>query len=476
MKFRIYNKTLEPNVWDENMILKPEIRVKLLKVAQDFYKSTDLKSPVIDILFLGSVTNYNWTPTSDIDLHLIIDITQENVAPEHARQFMDGLGAGWNNSHEIEIHGHPVEVYLQDKTEKNSTPEQSREGSAMYSVLKGEWLKKPDKTNISVDRDKIKQKYHKVKDMVDSFVSEKNVDKLKKLMKALKNYRNVGLERAGEFSTENLVFKALRHTDVITKLKDSINSLYDKSVSINEVGLPLLDDIIVLGNVTPDLEINKVVAATAEDSGNHPAGCRMPWRYRTRKDVNNYVFWWLDPSEKQKDVVRDFLVKKYRAPYDLKHRNLYTHSGYVLQIAHGDEDPLSSKDAEELKEIVGAPFLIVGYTNSDLQVVGKKDFVGETSGTTPGSSSKIPGIRHGDFPLPYFGKDAFWRYKSKNNTIYWWTGRGADYHTIPTSEFDDIKRATLDYLHNKFGITNPRENYSPDMYTKDAHYVNEELK
>jgi hypothetical protein len=356
VKFRIYNKTLEPNVWDENMILKPDIRVKLLKVAQDFYKSTDLKSSVIDILFLGSVTNYNWTPTSDIDLHLVIDITQENVAPEHARQFMDGLGAGWNNNHEIEIHGHPVEVYLQDKTEKNSTPELSRQGSSMYSVLKGAWLKKPDKSNISVDKDKIKQKYHKVKDMVDSFVSEKNVDKLKKLMKALKNYRNVGLERAGEFSTENLVFKALRHTDVITKLKDSINSLYDKSVSLDE--------------------------------------------------------------------------------------------------------------------IVGAPFLVVGMTNQELQVVGKRDNVG----TNPKDNSKGDAIWHGDFSTSKYnenGKNFPWRYKSSNNTLYWYP---LDIMSLDDRKKEMVKDTTLDYLNNKFGIVNPINNFNSREYFTFGHFVNEELK
>lgn len=184
VKFRIYNSTLDPKIWDENMVLNPEVKVKLLKVAQDFYRNTELKAPIVDILFLGSTTNYNWTSTSDIDLHVVVDITKESIDPKLARQFMDGLGAGWNNNHEISIKGHPVEVYLQDQTEKNSTPAQSRKGSTIYSLLKGCWLKAPDRNRVDVDKEKIKQKYHKIKTMVDEFVVDKDMNKLKKIGRA----------------------------------------------------------------------------------------------------------------------------------------------------------------------------------------------------------------------------------------------------------------------------------------------------
>jgi len=42
------------------------------------------------------------------------------------------------------------------------------------------------------------------------------------------------LDKTGEFSTENVVFKALRHSGLLTKLKDSINNFYDKQVSIKD--------------------------------------------------------------------------------------------------------------------------------------------------------------------------------------------------------------------------------------------------
>ena len=148
MKLRIYNKTLDPNLWLEGKKLNPEVKDALLKIAEDFYKSTDLKAEIQNILFLGSSANYNWTPTSDIDLHVVVDITDENITEDYARKFMDGLAFKWNSEHDIEIKGHPVELYLQDIGEPNATPQLAREGSAIYSIFDDQWMKEPNPQNI----------------------------------------------------------------------------------------------------------------------------------------------------------------------------------------------------------------------------------------------------------------------------------------------------------------------------------------
>ena len=48
----------------------------------------------------------------------------------------------------------------------------------------------------------------------------------------LKKYRSSGLEKEGEFSYENLVFKVLRRNGYIDKLFDFKNKLMDKELSI----------------------------------------------------------------------------------------------------------------------------------------------------------------------------------------------------------------------------------------------------
>lgn len=236
MKLRVYNSTLDPNIWNTDKTIKPEVREHLLKVAEDFYNSTDLQGEIHDILFLGSSANYNWTPTSDVDVHIVIDIAEEKINEDYARKFMDALGSKWNLEHDIEVKGHPVEIYLQDIREPNSNASLSRPGAAIYSLFSGKWIQEPEYEKPDIDPDKIRKKFESIQAKVKKLVETNDIEALKELMKSIKNYRNTGLAKGGEFSNENLVFKALRKGGVLGKIKDTINKIYDQHASLPENG------------------------------------------------------------------------------------------------------------------------------------------------------------------------------------------------------------------------------------------------
>ena len=59
-----------------------------------------------------------------------------------------------------------------------------------------------------------------------------NETKVKTLKDKLKEYRKSGLEKEGEYSYENLVFKFLRRSKIIEKLYDVVNKQSDKELSI----------------------------------------------------------------------------------------------------------------------------------------------------------------------------------------------------------------------------------------------------
>ena len=46
--------------------------------------------------------------------------------------------------------------------------------------------------------------------------------------------RKAGLEKGGEFSVENIVFKKLRNNNLLQKLKDQIKISFDKELSLKE--------------------------------------------------------------------------------------------------------------------------------------------------------------------------------------------------------------------------------------------------
>jgi len=353
VKFRVYNKTLDPILWDDKTI-KPEVGESLLKIAEDFYNSTDLKGDIHNILFLGSSANYNWTPTSDIDIHVVIDIAEEKINEEYARKFMDGLATKWNTEHDIEVKGHPVEVYLQDLREPNSTPQQARPGAAIYSLYDNKWLLEPNPQNIKLDTDKIRRKFQSIKKKIEELIQTEDFEKMKGLMKSIRNYRNAGLSEGGEFSVENIVFKALRHSGDLTRLKDTINTIYDRKRSLPEEGNilsykktePLNEDLggrpfIIVGIVYKNLGIKSDINYGEESGTSHDIDLRLDsekgdirWRYKSK---TNTIYYWPDDNKPTKDQ-REEIIGYLRSKYNVVNpKEIYSLDKYFYDAHSIDE-------------------------------------------------------------------------------------------------------------------------------------------
>jgi hypothetical protein len=109
----------------------------------------------------------------------------------------------------------------------------------VYSVLFDEWVEKPVKEDVKIDKQMLKNKAQSMMDKIDSVMDDakkenydnaiKQIDSFKE---KLKKYRSAGLEKDGEFSYENLVFKVMRRNGYIDKLFDFKNKLMDKELSI----------------------------------------------------------------------------------------------------------------------------------------------------------------------------------------------------------------------------------------------------
>ncbi len=223
-KHRIYNSILNPTIWSTENNLRTEVLNALINVAETFYEDSELNVPLEDVYFLGSTAGYNWTPTSDIDLHLVVDFSKIGTNQELVKNYVDGLKNKWNQSHDIKIGNHPVEVYIQDIKELNKS-------QSVYSLMKNHWIKKQKHEDIYIDKDTIKKKYKQLTHSIDRAISDADIEKIKKLIKRVYDIRQSGLDKSGEYSTENLVFKLLRSTGYINKLRDTITQLTDKELS-----------------------------------------------------------------------------------------------------------------------------------------------------------------------------------------------------------------------------------------------------
>ena len=226
--FRIKDE-LNPKIWTDFEI-NSEVREDLLKIAQDFYGSTDLQADVDDIILTGSLSNYNWSEKySDYDLHILIDFSQVNESVELVKKYADSVKKIWNDEHDIKIKGYEVEVYIQDVSEPHTS-------TGVFSLLNNKWKVKPERVEFEPDENMIEEKGKSVMMLVDDLEEEVDEDKyesfLEKLQKVwdkVKNYRKSGLEsEGGELSLGNLVFKLLRRNGYIEKIMKLKKKSYDK--------------------------------------------------------------------------------------------------------------------------------------------------------------------------------------------------------------------------------------------------------
>lgn len=237
------NETLNPAVWENissddfsEIKLKGEIRFGLLKIAKDFVDSFKIEGIEIeDVIFVGSLVNYNWSNYSDIDLHIIIDKSKINADAEIVDEFFENKRRIYNDTHDIKVKGYDVEVYAQDI---NETLEAS---SGIYSVLYLKWLSEPVKTNVKLDKGSIVKKVKKFKKEFDIISNMENsrekLQQIDALKEKIRKFRKSGLQRGGEYSNENLVFKYLRRSGYMDKLNDIKINTNDSLLSVENTEL-----------------------------------------------------------------------------------------------------------------------------------------------------------------------------------------------------------------------------------------------
>jgi 8-oxo-dGTP pyrophosphatase MutT (NUDIX family) len=221
-----------PNFW-QNEKLNSEIRKKLLEIAEDFVDGTPIEGRIEDITLTGSMAGYNYYDGSDVDLHILVDFEEED---EIIKDLMNALRINWNNSHDIMIIGHQVEIYVQDSNEKHYS-------SGVYSLSDDKWIQKPSKDDPQIDTAAVVKKAEGLSDEIDALEDEFNEQKYEKvynsvqrLREKLKNMRSAGLEDEGIYSIENLAFKLLRNSSQIGKLMSLGSDSYDNLMGYGQKG------------------------------------------------------------------------------------------------------------------------------------------------------------------------------------------------------------------------------------------------
>jgi predicted nucleotidyltransferase len=227
-------ETLNPKVWEncedpKKAVLIPKIRKALLRISEEFIDDLGDDIFVDDIYLMGSLANFNWSEYSDFDLHVIIDFERYGKQEELYKELFDLKKKLFNDKHNIKIFGFDVELYAQGLSDESHS-------DGVYSVMNNDWIHRPTKTHKNIDMSVLKTKIKcwtdKIDDAIDNAKTEGKVENLKKIKDKLKDYRQSGLNKDGEFSYENLVFKYLRRSGHIGKLFDEKTKIKDKELSV----------------------------------------------------------------------------------------------------------------------------------------------------------------------------------------------------------------------------------------------------
>ena len=227
-------ETLNPKVWEnpedpKKATMIPKVRKALERIAVEFVDDLGEDVFVEDVYLMGSLANFNWSEYSDFDLHVIVDFEKYENQEDLYKELFDLKKKLFNDKHNIKIFGYDVEVYAQGVSDEAHS-------DGVYSVMNNEWIHKPKKTHKNLDmsvlKTKIKSWTDKIDDAIEDAKSEGNVETLKGLKDKLKDYRQSGLDKDGEFSYENLVFKYLRRSGHIGKLFDEKTKIKDKELSV----------------------------------------------------------------------------------------------------------------------------------------------------------------------------------------------------------------------------------------------------
>jgi predicted nucleotidyltransferase len=218
----VFHDELNPKIFSGDT-MKPEIRDGLLKIAEHFADFIGVELDIVDITISGSNAAFSYTPESDIDLHIVVKVPDD----EAYKHLLDAKKNVYNAEHDILVKGIDVELYAQNSEEEHHS-------LGIYSVLNDEWVDEPKKQEITIDSEDVQSKYKNYRDRIDVVLDQDRLTVAQDMAKDIKRMRQSGLSSKGEFSTENLAFKLLRKQGWIDKLYAHIKHLQDQELSIEQ--------------------------------------------------------------------------------------------------------------------------------------------------------------------------------------------------------------------------------------------------
>ena len=213
-----YHDRLNPKLWRKDQ-LDPAITRLLLKQTMKFAKFSGVPAERIhDIVLTGGNANFNYTKFSDIDVHLECDlrgISEDRLYEKKVAWTLANPG--------LQVAGYTLEFYCAN--EQHPFPK----GQGIYSLVHDKWLIVPrhlDSINVLKDPATEEQIRYQMNYIRKHLLSKKGTkQEILNFKEKMWKGRSAGLQHAGEFSIENVIYKELRNRGLIDKLNQKLKDM-----------------------------------------------------------------------------------------------------------------------------------------------------------------------------------------------------------------------------------------------------------
>lgn len=345
---------LNPKIFSNNE-MRSEVRTALLNIAEDFISFIGIDSlDVEDIVVIGSNVAYSYTPHSDLDLHIVVDIDKLGVGKVY-RELFDSKKNQYNDQHDIKIRGITVELYVQDAA-------QPPVSLGMYSVKNNEWIQAPKRQPFKVNDSATKTKYSQLKNQSMRAIASKNKNKIQNALDSIGRARKSGLASQGEFSPENIAYKILRTQGIVQSLRTALTRTKDVELSVE--GAQVIDETALMEiNMSPGnlAQLAKSINAKAgmefemyvPNAGAGSDESELEPDYSEDSptyDIRNIIEFFTNSEYNSGGEIRRLRDKMNEEFYEWKHEqiaNLWDDEGRDYFFERMEDEDKSEEEAEE---------------------------------------------------------------------------------------------------------------------------------
>lgn len=218
--------TLNPLLWEGDR-LRPDVRTSLLNFSEAWRAFCRIPHEMVrDSWMLGGNAGYFYGDASDIDVHLVVDVAGLGFGPV-VDEYLRDRKVVWLTKHDVRVRGYPVEPFVQDIREAPVR------GQGVYSLESDRWVQRPTDSSYDPSQDpNLQAKVETWRRAVDQALDEDDPD-LDVLKRKLSGMRGEGISREGELAPENLIFKELRLSGHLDRLRSRIGDRESRELSLD---------------------------------------------------------------------------------------------------------------------------------------------------------------------------------------------------------------------------------------------------